>query len=84
MFTYRQAGAVGSVTLGVMVPQAPDGLAATDERQTRLDWMRAEFRAAQQRQYEKRAIALVNRTMAAKPQPSPETEPPTRATPSSR
>jgi hypothetical protein len=47
----------------------------------RLAWMRAEFRAAQQRRYEKRAIAQVNRTLQAKP-PVPESEPPTLATPS--
>ena len=52
-----------------------------DAHETRLAWMRAEFREAQQRRCEKRAIALVNRTLKAKSF-VPESEPPTRATPS--
>lgn len=53
----------------------------TDEHVERLAWMRAEFRAAQQRRYEKGAIVLANKSLAARP-PAPEAEPPTRATPS--
>lgn len=53
---------------------------AIDADEERLAWMRAEFRAAQQRCYEKRAIALANRTLRAKP-PVSESEPPTRSTP---
>ena len=50
-----------------------------DDRLERLTWMRAEFREAQQRRYEKRAIAVANRALTGKP-PAP--EPPTLATPS--
>jgi hypothetical protein len=52
-----------------------------DEQQERLAWMRAEFRAAQQRRYEKRDAARVNKSLTATP-PAPEVEPPTLATPS--
>jgi hypothetical protein len=64
-----------------MDPQGLGEPGDIDDRQERLAWMRAEFRAAQQRRYEKRAIALVNKSLKAKP-PSPEVEPPTGATPS--
>ena len=53
-----------------------------DEHEERLAWMRAEFRAAQQRRYEQHAIARVNRSMTATTPPAPEAAPPTRATPS--
>ena len=56
-----------------MAPHVPDEVPATEE-QERLDWMRAEFRAAQQRRYEKAGIALVNRALASKA-PAPEAEP---------
>ena len=45
-----------------------------DDRQARLDWMRAEFRNAQQCRYEKVATALD--TAAATPEPTPPPEPP--------
>lgn len=64
-----------------MIPHSTGDSVAIDPHEERLAWMRAEFREAQQRRYEKRAIALVNRTLKAKP-PSPESEPPTRANPS--
>ena len=47
----------------------------------RLAWMRAEFRAAQQRRYEQRARVLANRSLVARP-PDPEAAPPTHAIPS--
>ena len=53
----------------------------TDEQANLLAQMRAEFRAAQQRRFEKRAIVIENESMTATP-PLPEAEPPTRATPS--
>jgi hypothetical protein len=64
-----------------MDPQGVAEFGDIDDRQEHLAWMRAEFRAAQQRRYEKRAIALANSSLNAKP-PAPEVEPPTRATPS--
>ena len=63
--------------MNVHRPGEPGDIAAHGER---LAWMRAEFCAAQQRRCEKRAIALVNRTLKAKA-PVPEDEPPTLATP---
>lgn len=69
-----------SGTLVQMLSGDP-GRTDVDERQARLDSMRAEFRAAQQRRYEKRAIAEVNAVLNAAPEPAPEAEPPTRATP---
>jgi hypothetical protein len=51
----------------------------TDELQARLDWMRAEFRAAQQRRYETRRCALVKALRVTEPKSA---EPPTLATPS--
>ncbi len=65
-----------------MLPWAPDEPIGIDEYQERLAWMRAEFRAAQQRRYEKRAIALVNTSLTARQPSTPEVEPPTLATPS--
>jgi hypothetical protein len=53
---------------------------AIDRHEERLDWMRAEFRDAQQRRYEKRSIVLVNTTLAAK-LPIRESEPPPRPNP---
>jgi hypothetical protein len=64
-----------------MDPHGPDAPRDIDDHQERLAWMRAEFRSAQQRRYEKRAIALVNKSLKAKPL-APEVEPPTLATPS--
>ena len=66
---------------GGLMPHGPDEPGDVDAHEERLAWMRAEFRAAQQRRYEKRAIALVNRSLTAKPPPS-EVKPPTLATPS--
>lgn len=48
---------------------------SADERQSCLDWMRAEFRAAQQRRYEARPRAKEVRV--AEPKPAPQAEPPT-------
>jgi hypothetical protein len=63
-----------------MAPHDPDEVPGIAEHD-RLDWMRAEFRAAQQRRYEKAGIALVNRALASKSKgPAPEAEPPPRAT----
>ena len=53
--------------------------APATEDEARLLWMRAEFRAAQQRRYEKAAIALTNRTITSKSGPAPEAEPPPAA-----
>ena len=53
-----------------------------DDRQGRLDWMRAEFRAAQQRRYEASRDAVVTKVSGVEPKPGPEPEPPTLATPS--
>lgn len=55
---------------------------ATEERQARLDWMRAEFRAAQQRRDDTRRHALVKNVRLAEPTPVPEAEPPALSTPS--
>lgn len=60
-----------------MVSHFPVQVVDTDEAHARLNWMRAEFRAAQQRRYEKGAIALANRAMTAKPASSVVVEPPT-------
>jgi len=49
-----------------------------DDRQGRLDWMRAEFRAAQQRRYERRH-AIAKEVRVAEPTSGPEAEPPTLA-----
>jgi hypothetical protein len=46
----------------------------TDERQARLDWMRAEFPAAHQRRYETRRHALVKEVRLAEPTPVPEAD----------
>jgi hypothetical protein len=51
-----------------------------NEQQARLDWMRAEFRTAQQRRYETRR-PRVKEVSVAKPTRS-EVEPPSLATPS--
>ena len=51
-----------------------------DDRQGRLDWMRAEFRAAQQRRYETRRHAIVKEVTVAEATSVPEAEPPTLAT----
>lgn len=47
----------------------------TEERQARLDAMVDEFRAAQHRRLAKRAIALWNRTAAAKVESGADTPP---------
>jgi len=52
----------------------------SNEQPDHLASMRAEFRAAQQRRYERRAIAPVNECVKAKP-PPPDVEPPTVVTP---
>lgn len=52
-----------------MVLRTPGELIEIDHRQERLDWMRAEFRDAQQRRYEK-AAAPDTSTALAKPAPS--------------
>lgn len=52
-----------------------------DERQSCLDWMRAEFRAAQQRRYETSRDTVVTKGSVAEPKPGPEAEPPTLTTP---
>jgi hypothetical protein len=52
----------------------------TTDQQTRLDWMRAEFRAAQQRRYDKRPQAPEQATVA-DVKPIADTEPSTLATP---
>ena len=49
------------------------------EHEERVAWMRAEFRAAQLRRYEKAAIVLANRTITSKSGPAPEAEPPPAA-----
>lgn len=48
---------------------------STDERQARLEWMRAEFRAAQQRRSESIRPALVKEVRLVEPEPVPEAEP---------
>jgi hypothetical protein len=63
-----------------MVPYCAGDSVHVDPHEERLVWMRAEFRDAQQRRYEKRAIALVNTTLAAK-LPIRERKPPTGANP---
>jgi hypothetical protein len=60
-----------------MVLRTPGELIAVDRGQERLDWMRAEFRAAQQRRYERAAIPPATTTALAKPEPAPPSEPPT-------
>ena len=52
------------------------------DRQGRLDWMRAEFRAAQQRRYETRRHAINIEATVEEATSGPEAEPPTLATPS--
>ena len=52
-----------------------------NERQARLDWMRAEFRTAQQRRYETRRRPCVKEVSVEEPIPSA-VEPPSLATPS--
>jgi hypothetical protein len=52
-----------------------------NEQQARLDWMRAEFRTAQQRRYETRRHPHVKDVGIAKPTPS-EVGPPSLVTPS--
>jgi hypothetical protein len=54
----------------------------TNERHDRLDWMRAEFRAAQQRRYETRRHAAVKEARVAEPNLAPDGGPPILATPS--
>ena len=61
-----------------MAPHVPDEAPGTTV-QEHLDWMRAEFRAAQQRRYEKADMVLLNRARASK-SAAPEAEPPPRAT----
>ena len=56
-----------------MVFKAPGELIEIDHRQERLDWMRAEFRAAQQRRYDKAAITLAAATALTTPAPAPKT-----------
>ena len=53
--------------------RTPGELIEVDPRQERLDWMRAEFRAAQQRRYEKAAIVLAAATALTAPAPVPKT-----------
>jgi hypothetical protein len=57
----------------VQVVRTPGELIEVDPRQERLDWMRAEFRAAQQRRYEKAAIVLAAATALTAPAPVPKT-----------
>ena len=52
-----------------------------DEHQTRLDWMRAEFRAAQQRRKEAIRPAPVKEVRLVEPEPVPEAGTPAVATP---
>lgn len=54
----------------------------TDERQTRLDSMRAEFRAAQQRRGGAIRPAPVTEVSVVEPEPVPEADTPAVATPS--
>jgi hypothetical protein len=63
-------------------PHGPAEPGDIDEGDERLAWMRAEFGAARQRRSERRAIALVNRSLTATPPPAPDAAPPTRRTPS--
>ena len=58
-----------------MVLGTPGELIEVDRGQERLDWMRAEFRAAQQRRYERVAIPLATTTALAKPEPGPPPQP---------
>ena len=58
-----------------MVLRTPGELNEVDRRQERLDWMRAEFRAAQQRRYARASIPLATTTALAKPEPAPPPEP---------
>ena len=67
---------------GTMVPKPPGELDEIDDRQARLDRMRAEFRAAQQRRYDTTRMALAKKAAVVKPESSPQAEPPTLATPS--
>jgi hypothetical protein len=53
-----------------MVFRTPGELIEIDHRQERLDRMRAEFRDAQQRRYEKAALALAATTALATPAPT--------------
>ena len=46
----------------------------TDELQVRLDWMRAEFRAAQQRRYESRRPAPVKDVTVTVPSSVPQAQ----------
>ena len=52
-----------------------------DDRLARLDWMRAEFRAAQQRRYDRRyeesPTALTKTAPLANPESAPKPNPPT-------
>jgi hypothetical protein len=52
-----------------------------NEQQARLDWMRAEFRTAQQRQYDARRPSVKDVSVA-EPTPPSEVEPPSLANPS--
>lgn len=83
MFSCGQPPPAASDTVDGMVQHVADDAIRTDAEHERLNWMRAEFRAAQQRRCEKKAIALVNRSLTAKA-PEPDVEPPTRATPPRR
>lgn len=56
--------------------RTPGELIEIDRRQERLDCMRAEFRAAQQRRYERAAI-LATTTALEKPEPAAPPDPPT-------
>ena len=64
-----------TIVMNAMVPRTPGELLEIDHRQERLDWMRAEFRDAQQRRYEKAAILAATTTALAKPAPGPRPEP---------
>ena len=61
-----------------MTLYVPDEAHGTEDEE-RVAWMRAEFRAAQLRRYEKAAIAVANRTITLKSGPAPGAEPPPRA-----
>lgn len=62
-----------------MAPWTSDELGEIADRRARVDWMRAEFRTAQQRRYDKVASAL-EKTPPAIPEPAPKPEPPTLVT----